>query len=63
MTAKTTSFLYFCYKSFHDLWFLHDLELINLFLLFFEQNDLYLTFKVKMVTANSQIIFFYAREL
>ena len=64
MTAKTTSFLYFCYKLLHDFWFLHDFELINLCLMFFDQNDLYLTFKLKMVTADRQIkVFFYAREL
>ena len=39
----------------HDFWFLHDLELINLGLMFFDQNDLYLTLKFKMVTANTQI--------
>ena len=34
MAAKTTSFLYFCYKLLHDFWFLHDFELINLCLMF-----------------------------
>ena len=55
MAAKTTSFLYFCYILLHDLWFLHDLEFINVCLMFFDQNDLYLTFKFKMVTANTKI--------
>ena len=63
MAAKTTSFQCFCYKLLHDFWFLHDFELINLCLMFFDQNDLYLTFKFEMVTANRQISFFYAREL
>ena len=35
--------------------FFHDLELIHLCSMFFDQNDLYLTFKFKMVTANTQI--------
>ena len=39
----------------HDFWLLHDVELINLCLLFLDQNDLYLTFKFKMVTVNTQI--------
>ena len=55
MTAKTTSVLYFCYILLHDFWFLHDLELTNLCLMFFDQNDLCLTFKFKMVTANTHI--------
>ena len=64
MAAKTESFLYFCYKLLHDFWFLHDFELINLFLLFLDQNDLYLTFKCKMATANTtNKSVFYARKL
>ena len=64
MAAKTTPFLYFCYELLYDFWFLHDFVLINLCLMFFDQNDLYLTFKFKMVTANTQLkAFFYAREL
>ena len=63
MAAKTTSFRHLCYKLLHDLCFLHDLELINLGLMYFEQNDLYLTFKFKMVTANTQKKRFHAREL
>ena len=55
MTAKTTPVLYFCYILLHDFWFLYDLELINLCLVFFNQNELYLTFKFKMVIANTQI--------
>ena len=55
LAAKTTSFLYFCYTLLHDFWFLHDLELINLCLMFFDQSDLYLTFLFKTVTANTQI--------
>ena len=55
MTAKTTSVLYFCYILLHDFWFLHDLELINLCLMFFYENELYLTFKFKTVTAATQI--------
>ena len=51
MAAKTTYFLYFCCKLLHDFWFLHDFELINC-LMFNDQNDLYLTFKFKMVAAN-----------
>ena len=50
MAAKTTYILYFCYILLHDFWFLHDLELINLCLMFFEQNDLCL-----MVTANTHL--------
>ena len=42
MAAKTTYVPYFCYILLHDFWFLYDLELINLFLMFFYQNDLYL---------------------
>ena len=59
MAAKTTSFLYFCYELLHDLWFLHDFVLINLGLMFFDQNDLYLTLKFKMVTANTQLKAFF----
>ena len=55
MASKTTSVLYFCYILLHDFWFLHDLELINLYLMFFDQNDLCLTFNFKMVTANTHI--------
>ena len=66
MVAKTTSFLYFCYKLLHDFWFLHDFGLMNLCLMFFDQNDLYLTFKFKMVTANTLIkacfIIFYHKQ-
>ena len=40
MAAKTTSVLYFCYILLHDFMFLHDLELINLCLMLFDQNDL-----------------------
>ena len=42
MAPKTTSFLYIFYKLWHDFWFLHDLELINLCLMFFDWKDLYL---------------------
>ena len=49
MVAKTTSFLYICYTLLHDFWFLQDLELINLCLMFFNQNDLSLTFKFKFI--------------
>ena len=59
MATNTISFLYFCYKLLHDFWFVHDFELINLCLMFFDQNDLYLTFKFKMVTTNTQIKAFY----
>ena len=38
---------------------MHDFELIHLCLMFFDQNDLYLTFKFKMVTANTQIKAFF----
>ena len=55
MAAKTTSALYFCYILLYDFWFLHDSELINLCLMFFDRNDLCLTFKFKMVTANTHI--------
>ena len=55
MAVKITSVLYFCYILLHDFRFLHDSELINLCLMFFDQNDLYLTSKFKMVTANTQI--------
>ena len=55
MTAKTTYVLYFCYILLHDFLFLHDLELINLCLMFFDQNDLCLKFKFKMVSANTHI--------
>ena len=54
MAAKKTSVLYFCYILLHDFWFLRVLELINLCLMFFDQNDLDLTFKFKMVTTNTQ---------
>ena len=59
MAAKTTFFLYFWYKLLHDFWFLYDFELRNLCLMFFDQNDLYLTFKFKMVTANRQMKVFF----
>ena len=59
MAAKTTYFLYFCYKLLHDFCFLHDFVLINLCLMFFDQNDLYLTFKFYMVTANTGIKAFF----
>ena len=39
----------------HDSWFLYDFELINLCLMFFYQNDLYLTLKFKMGTANTEM--------
>ena len=55
MAAKTPSFLFFCETLLQDFWFLHDLELINLCLMFCDQNELYLTFKFKMVTVNTQI--------
>ena len=55
MDAKTTSFLYFCYKLLHVSWLLHDFELINVCTIFFDQNDLYLTFIFKMVTANTEM--------
>ena len=59
MAARATSFLYFCYRLLHDFWFLRDFELTNLCLMFFDQNDLYLTFKFKMVTGNRQIKVFF----
>ena len=59
MAAKTTSFLYFCYKLLHDFWFLHNFEWKNLCFMFFDQNDLYLIFKFKMVTPNRQIKVFF----
>ena len=59
MAAKTTSVLYFCYIFLQDFWFLHDLELINLCLIFFDQNDLNLIFKIKMVTGNTLIKAFF----
>ena len=55
MAAKTTSVLYFSFILLHDFWFLHGLELINLCLMFLDQNDLCLTFKFKTVTANTHI--------
>ena len=55
MAAKTTSILYFCYILLHHFWFLNDLDLINLCVMFFYQNDLHLTFKIEMVTAYTQI--------
>ena len=64
MAAKTTYVLYLCYISLHDFWFLYDLGLINLCLMFFDQNDLFFTFKFRMATTNTQIkAVFYAREL
>ena len=59
MAAKTKSFLYFRYKLLHNFWFLHDFELINLYLMFFDKNDLYLTFIFKMATTNTQIKTFF----
>ena len=59
MATKTTFFLYLCYKLLHDFWFLRDFEFISLSLMFFDQNDLYLTFKFKIVTANRQIKVFF----
>ena len=56
MVAKTTSVVYFCFKLFHDFWvFFYDLELLNLCFMFFEQNELYLTFKFKIFITNTQI--------
>ena len=64
MAAKTTSFLYFCYKLLPYFWILHDFELINLCFMFFDQNDFYFTFKFKMVSVNTtNKNVFYAREL
>ena len=64
MAAKTTTFLYFCYKLLPYFWILHDFELINLRLMFFDQNHFYFTFKFKMVSANTtNKNVFYAREL
>ena len=48
MAAKTTSVLYFCYILLYDFLFLHDLELTNLCLRFFDQNDLNLTFNTQI---------------
>ena len=59
MTTKTKSFIYFCYKLLHDFWFLHDWGLINLCLMFFDKNDIYLTFKFKMVNTSTQIKAFF----
>ena len=42
-----SSFLYFCYILLHDIWFLHDLELINLCPMIFDKNDLYLISNLK----------------
>ena len=50
MAAKTTSFLYFHCTLTLNFRFLHDLELINLSVMFFDENDVYLTFKFRMVT-------------
>ena len=55
MAAKTKSVLVFCYILLHDFWFLDDLELVNLCLMFSDQNDLCLTFKFKMITANTHM--------
>ena len=41
---------------------LYDLELINVSVMFFDKNDLYLTFKFRMVT-DKKIKRFYASEL
>ena len=51
MAAKSPSFYIFA-KHF---WFLRDLVLINLCLMIYDRDDLYSTFKFKMVTANTQI--------
>ena len=59
MAARTTFLLYFSYKLLQDFWFLRDFKLINLCLVFFDQNDLYLSFKFKMVTGNRQIKVFF----
>ena len=56
MTAKSTSFLYLCCTLTHNFRFLHDLELINLSIMFLDKNDLYLNFKFKLITANTQSI-------
>ena len=42
----------------HIVWFLLDLQLINLYVMFFDQDDLYLTFSSKMVTATKIIYVF-----
>ena len=56
MATKTTYICsIFCYILLQDFWFLHDLELIILCLMFFDQNDLYLIFNFKMVIANTQM--------
>ena len=60
MAAKTTSFLYFCYKLLHNFWFLHDFELINLCLMFFDQKDLLIQNACRQQT-NKNVLF--AREL
>ena len=53
MAAETTPFLYFGCTLTHNFRFLYDLELINVFVMF------YLTFKFRMVTANTQIKAFF----
>ena len=55
MTAKTACFKIFLLNIIARFLVLHDLGLTKLFLIFFDQNDLYLTFKFKMVTINTQI--------
>ena len=47
-------FFYFFHTLLRDFWFLPDFELINLCLMFFDKNDLFLIFK-KKVTAKTQI--------
>ena len=54
MAAKTTSFLYLCCTLTHNFRFLHDFELIDFSVTFLHKNDLYLAFKFKMVTTNTQ---------
>ena len=64
MATKTTYFLYSCCILTHNFRFLHALGLITLSIMFFDKNDLYLIFKIRMVTANTKIkTFFYACEL
>ena len=52
MVGKTTSVLYFCYILLQDSWFLHDLELTNLFLMFFDNTQI----KVVFMHVNFNII-------
>ena len=47
---------YICITQLQDVWFLHDLKLINIiYVYFFDPNDLRLTFNIKMVIANTQM--------